>query len=146
MKNQGQITARKDPMPTPEQEIAILEKAADFADYQWCQRFSALDAAGIPVHIDNPETARRCALGQLDWAIIQEGAAPILQMTLRQRLGEQLAAQSPEEIKTENSLEPYRIAEWNDAKDRTPAEVRQLFQATLQTLRQEANAAIPAAV
>ena len=128
-----------------QQEIQVLERAMAFSDDQWCQEHSARDAAGNPTHIHDPAATRRCALGRLDWAISAENAPPEFQMTLRRRLGLELEARQPGAAgPAQHFLDPGRIAEWNDQKGRAPAEVRELFQQALATLRQETGAGSPA--
>ena len=89
----------------------ILEKAADFEDDQWCQGATAADAAGNPVALKSPLTARNCILGRLHLAA--NGHQPTIRF-LHNFLGGFIPA-------------PHHILFWNDRPDRQAAEVRDLL-------------------
>ena len=116
--------------PTPakaaaRQEIqsALLEQAAEFPDAAWTQGVLARNADGQEVHYNNPNAVAYCALGRLHRIMEQAGRAD-LALQLRAAVDQALKARSPQEL-----------IPWNDAPERTPEEVRELFQAAAKSLR-----------
>ena len=130
------------PMDRPEdlqRQAALLEKAADFSNEEWCQGASAQDAAGGEVWHGSKAAAKRCLLARLDNTVRQLEQPPVLEMLLRKRLLAQL--EGPESPLAE--INPHRLVEWNDHPERTPEEVRQLLRDTAQALRRQAEIAVP---
>ena len=104
-------------------QAALLEQAADFPDAAWTQEVLARDQAGQEVHYNNPSAVAHCALGRLHHILNQAGRTD-LAMDLRAAVDQVLQAQSSQEL-----------IPWNDAPNRRPEQVRELFQAAAKNLR-----------
>ena len=98
----------------------LLEQAAAFPDAAWTQQVLARNAAGQEVHYNNPSAVSYCALGRLHHTLHQAGQER-LALLLRQAM--------------DDELQPANLIRWNDDPARTPGEVRSLFQAAADRLR-----------
>ena len=123
----------------PAQELRIaarlLRQAANFPDKAWLQRATAQDAQSRRIPPESPAAVRHCATGRL----LKVGRANVNSHAVS-RLMPAVEAHLPAPFAS--------IGSWNDAPERTAAEVKTLFRqaaAALDNQAQEITAAAAAA-
>ena len=120
----------KDPLsletyPTPELLARLLEQAAAFPHNTWIQGSEAQDAAGQAVYPFQESAIKFCAIGRLNRVCHQQRAPDPVRTALARAL---LTALPPG---------AGDLQLWNDQPERTPQEVRELFQQAAARIREQ---------
>lgn len=97
-----------------------LAKARELVAAGWCQGNTAINATGAPVNASSPEVARVCAMGAMDragdWANDPKRTSAMAEALY-------------------GVLNNDSIVDWNDAPERTQAEVLAAFDKAIAAAR-----------
>ena len=106
----------------PDTLIEILQTAAAFQDHEWTQHAHGRDANGEPsLNFLEGTTIQFCAEGHLLRAVKKHAATDFSLKPMYAALDDLLP-------------EPADLIEWNDAPERRPEEVRELFRQAIAVL------------
>jgi len=124
-----------------EEVAALLDRAAERVERGWCQGAGALDADGLTVNANNPRACRWCNLAAI-WAEIPvevsgfQALSDPSQTTIRAAEAQVMATMGWPATRTGVLTHQHRLVDWNDAPERTQAEVVAALRETARRVRE----------